>query len=136
MHKVMTGVTDDVPQWSPPSKRGGSINRYDPVVDTRHVSAMEPTAAGENTRRVLPGHAFPVEAAMEPAAERREQLHGRHQDQLRADAAMEPAIDRREHHVYPGHGPQLSAAGMKPAMNRREHAPACQLHVTLRALPQ
>ena len=65
MHKVMTGVTDDVPQWSPPLN-SGNICRMEAM---RSVIRSPQWSYGERAAETgLVGRAGEVEglAAMEP----------------------------------------------------------------------
>jgi hypothetical protein len=73
-----------------------------------------------NTRRVLPRHAFPVEASIEPPLTGGSAGHRRDRRDDEPGTAMEPA-KRREHQEGPGLWRSRHRAVMEPAADRREH---------------
>ena len=109
MHTVMTGVTEDVPQWSPPVSAGHRVTQ-----DTHSDQIFLPQWSPPLTRRE-----YPVPA--------------RHQSVLR-EAAMEPPLnggsmqfafeglaDDEEPQWSP---PSIGGSIMELAGHRREHGPS------------
>ena len=70
MHNVMAGVTDDVPQWSPPLNSGSSFQSI-PAASRVSAPQWSPPVNGGST--CCHGHAAAEYlAAMGPVTERRE----------------------------------------------------------------
>ncbi len=130
---VTGGMTNLMPQWSPPSDGGSmqwsppvdgeSLPHMDQVRDQLVVAAMEPAAGRrEHVQLHLQRQRDLQVAVMEPANEAR--AHGLlHRVHPVGDAAMEPATDRREQ-VRDGRvGALPGPAEKKPAAGRRSIGP-------------
>jgi hypothetical protein len=95
VHKVVTGVTDDVPQWSPPVTGGNTMACCGLTCWARSRNRAR-LGQREHAGIVAVGADLDL-AAMEPAAERRENGHSVHFSGHDLLAAMEPAAQPREH---------------------------------------
>ena len=95
MHKVMTGVTDDVPQWSPPLNGGSTI-----MVNAAQTQEIAPQwSPPPNGGSTTPGDV---------------------QFNRERHAAMEPAAERREHALLNGHIREIDPAAMEAAVGRQQ----------------
>jgi hypothetical protein len=72
-HKIMTGLTEDVPQWSPPLA-GGTRTRDAKRSALEPVAAMEPATRGRDEQAKGQMNGKPAHAAMEPAPSGRDEV--------------------------------------------------------------
>ena len=95
MHKMMTGVTDDVPQWSPPVN-GGST-RYHAMAHGHYYGPQwSPPVNGGSTHYHAMAHGHYYGPQWSPPVNGGSSRPVQFIPDLAADAAMEPAAERRE----------------------------------------
>jgi hypothetical protein len=112
MDKVMTGVTDDVPQWSPPPIGGTPARMLHFCPCFKHLNGARRRTAGTPASSCRPRR--PWRCRNGAHLHRRKHEPALAVECARLQTAMEPAFDRREHRDPRRSGGSGIRAAMEP----------------------